>query len=162
MLVNARKIDGTFISVQSDELTQRIAVKSIIIKDEKILIMPQFDGYDFPGGGVEKGETPEFATIRETKEETGFDVKLIDIIGAYSTIYVRHGSEKLFHQINLFYLAEIVGGNLTCENFTASENNYQLCPRFETLSFLENNVFKMYIDEYNQILNRIRKELSVV
>ena len=35
MLVNARKIDGTFISVQSDELTQRIAVKSIIIKDEK-------------------------------------------------------------------------------------------------------------------------------
>ena len=70
--------------------------------------------------------------------------------------------KKLFHQINLFYLAEIVGGNLTCENFTASENNYQLCPKFETLSFLENNVFKMYIDEYNQILNRIRKELSVV
>lgn len=160
MLVNARRIDGSFISVQSDELTQRIAVKSIIIKDEKILIMPQFDGYDFPGGGVEKGETPELATIREIKEETGFDVKPIGIIGAYSTIYVRHGSEKLFHQINLFYLSEIVGGNLTCENFTESENNYQLCPRFETLSFLENNNFKMYIDEYDQILNRIRKEIS--
>lgn len=80
MIVNARKIDGTITMVQSDDLIQRIAVKAIIIKDKKILIIPQFDGYDFPGGGVEKGEKPEFAIIRETKEETGFDINIQDLI----------------------------------------------------------------------------------
>lgn len=36
-----------------------------------------------PGGAIEKGETPEEATIRETKEETGLNVKIIEKLGDY-------------------------------------------------------------------------------
>ncbi len=32
--------------------------------------------YLFPGGGVEEGETPEQAAIREAREELGADVEL--------------------------------------------------------------------------------------
>ena len=32
--------------------------------------------YVFPGGGIEEGETPEEAAIREVKEELGIDVEI--------------------------------------------------------------------------------------
>lgn len=35
------------------------------------------------GGGIEKGETPEKAALREAEEETGFKVKLTRKIGVY-------------------------------------------------------------------------------
>lgn len=32
--------------------------------------------YVFPGGGIEEGETPEAAAIREIKEELGIDIEI--------------------------------------------------------------------------------------
>ena len=56
---------------------QRVTL--IFIKDKSILLMYRFkDGveyYVFPGGGVEEGETPEEAAVREAKEETSLDVE---------------------------------------------------------------------------------------
>ncbi len=53
---------------------------AIILKEAKILLIHRFfngkEYYVFPGGGVESGETPEEAAIREMKEETSLDVKL--------------------------------------------------------------------------------------
>lgn len=58
--------------------------------------------YTFPGGGLEEGETPEEGTIREIKEEFGIDVRIVKKL--YETY-----SEK-FHQKEIFYLCEYVGG----------------------------------------------------
>lgn len=53
---------------------------AVIIKNGQILLIHRFcDGkeyYVLPGGGVEKGEDIEVATIREIKEETSLDAKL--------------------------------------------------------------------------------------
>ena len=55
-------------------------VSAIIIQDRKILLIHRFrDGeeyYVFPGGAVEKEETPEQAVIREIKEETSLDAEI--------------------------------------------------------------------------------------
>ena len=37
-----------------------------------------------PGGFLDKGETPEHACIREAKEETNLDIKIIKKIGLFS------------------------------------------------------------------------------
>ena len=66
-----------------------LCVKVIIFNsDNKILLLRRSDktsrahGWDFAGGGVDKGEDPRDAAIRESLEETGL---LIDDIRILST-----------------------------------------------------------------------------
>ena len=72
-------------------------VAAIIEKDEKILIAQRLKGefaglWEFPGGKIEEGETPEQALIREIEEE--FDTELN--IEKYLT--------TVEHQYDSFYL----------------------------------------------------------
>lgn len=64
--------------------------------------------YTFPGGGLEKDETPEEGTIREIKEEFGINVKVVEKL--YETY-----SEK-FNQKEIFYLCEYVDGEFGTGN----------------------------------------------
>ncbi|MER8196187.1 NUDIX domain-containing protein [Streptomyces microflavus] len=55
----------------------RVRAGAILIRDGHLLLIrfqdPDDDGpyYEIPGGGVEAGETPEEAAVRELREETG-------------------------------------------------------------------------------------------
>ncbi len=53
---------------------------ALIIKNRKILLMYRFykgqEYYVFPGGAVEKNESPKEAAIREIKEEFCLDIKI--------------------------------------------------------------------------------------
>lgn len=42
-----------------DKLKFRPSVYGILIEDGKVLLSRQWEGYDFPGGGIELGETVE-------------------------------------------------------------------------------------------------------
>jgi len=69
----------------------------------------------FPGGGVDDGETPEQAAIREAMEELGVDVILKQKV---AEVQVGQKSKQLY------FLAEQVGGEFgsgTGEEYTAAD-----------------------------------------
>lgn len=56
----------------------REAVRGIIMKNSKILLIysEKNGDYKLPGGGIEEGETPKEALIREVQEEAGIRVEV--------------------------------------------------------------------------------------
>jgi 8-oxo-dGTP diphosphatase len=59
-----------------------------LIRDEnkRILLVLRNDMpvWNLPGGGMEKDEAPWQCVVREVKEETGFDVEVVRLVGIYS------------------------------------------------------------------------------
>ncbi|RJO59028.1 NUDIX domain-containing protein [Candidatus Parcubacteria bacterium] len=64
---------------------------------EEVLLIQRADTgiWTIPGGTVETGESLEQAAIRETKEETGYDVSLIHQVGKYSLPHMQFLGEAI-------------------------------------------------------------------
>jgi ADP-ribose pyrophosphatase YjhB (NUDIX family) len=62
-------------------------------------------GWALPGGFVDYGESLEKAAIREAKEETSLDVRLISQLGAYSD----PERDPRHHTISVVFIAEADG-----------------------------------------------------
>jgi ADP-ribose pyrophosphatase YjhB (NUDIX family) len=86
-----------------------LAVIVAVIDERKILLTKRddFEVWCLPGGGVEEGESMAEAAIRETKEETGIDVKLTRLVGVYSRI---GGMWNDVHAV--LFEAQPIGGKL--------------------------------------------------
>jgi len=80
------------------KLSGRTVAAIIEFPNNKILLVKRktvvFKGYwALPGGRVDAGETVEQAVVREVKEETGLDVKIVRKIGEYHESGVQDGIE---------------------------------------------------------------------
>lgn len=66
--------------------TQQGISTAIIAADGKVLMIRRRERegkllWAFPGGGIEAGESPEQAAVRETAEEVGLEVKAVRVLG---------------------------------------------------------------------------------
>jgi 8-oxo-dGTP diphosphatase len=90
-------------------LDPKVATGAIFFLDGGIVLVrraiePRYGKWVFPGGYVDRGESLEAAAIREVKEESGLDVRLTRLIGAYS----YPGSTVIV----IVYAGEVTGGSL--------------------------------------------------
>jgi 8-oxo-dGTP diphosphatase len=89
-----------------------VRVVAAVIKDgDKIFATArgygEFKGWwEFPGGKIEKGETPRQALVREIKEELSLTIEVGELIGTIEYDY------PTFHLSMDSFWCEIIGGDL--------------------------------------------------
>lgn len=78
----------------------KVVTAAIILKDNKVLIAQRAPGenlagkWEFPGGKIETGETPQECVKREIREELEVNIDVLDFFG--ESIYEYHsGTIKL-------------------------------------------------------------------
>lgn len=67
---------------------------------------PGQGGWALPGGHVDHAEIVQEAAIREFKEETGLDIELEELVGAWTT------NPTSVNRVVIAYLARVVGGTM--------------------------------------------------
>ncbi len=89
---------------------ERTSVRAIVKKDNQYLFVQEHHhrGYEFPGGGVEIGETDQEALSRELIEETGYRIRQDSMEYVGSVKIIRKGKqEDKFVMIARYYYCEL-------------------------------------------------------
>lgn len=153
-----KSIEGADYETDTENLKFRPAVYGIIIKDNKILLSKQWDGYFFPGGGIELGEIIEESLKREIKEETGLDIESVSIIDCKDSFFKTPDQDTCVHSILLFYLCKITGGEISTEFLDEVEKESLQKPEWVSLDGVDKIKFMSTIDCL-EILEKVKSKI---
>ena len=99
----------------------RVGAYAVVVREDSVLLA-RWIGSDpprwtLPGGGLDHGEDPRDAAVREVEEETGYRVELRQLLTVESFRQLLHRPDgPVDHQtICIVYTAEVVGGELRYE-----------------------------------------------
>lgn len=87
----------------------RMTASSIVFnKAGELLLIQRHDirTFDVPGGGLEPGELPTEAAVRETLEETGLHVRPLQLVGIY------HWPNEPNAYLSFYFRCELLGGTI--------------------------------------------------
>jgi 8-oxo-dGTP diphosphatase len=101
-----------------------VGVGGVVIRDSRALLIrrgsePLKGEWSIPGGTLEVGETIAEGIVRELREETGLEVKLLELIEVFERIFPGHGApappgglppRPQYHFVIIDYLCEWMSG----------------------------------------------------
>lgn len=92
-----------------------VGVGTVTIKSGKILLIrrafePGAGKWSIPGGLVEVGEKLSEAAARETEEETGVKVEILELINVFDMIDLDDSGRAKYHYVLVDFLSKPVGG----------------------------------------------------
>ena len=92
-----------------------VGVGGVIIAGGRTLLIrrggPPLEGqWSIPGGMLELGETIEEGVRRELAEETGIEVRVLDLIEVFERVIPGEEGRTRYHFVILDYLCEMVSG----------------------------------------------------
>lgn len=95
-------------------------VAAIIIEQKKVFATQRGygefkDGWEFPGGKIEPGETPEAAIVREIKEELDTEIKVEKLLDTVEYDYPQ------FHLSMDCFICRIKSGDLVLREHEAAK-----------------------------------------
>ena len=94
-------------------------VAAIIIDNKKVFATQRGygefkDGWEFPGGKIEPGESPEDAIVREIKEELDAEVEVIELLDTVEYDYPK------FHLSMDCFICKVKSGDLVLKEHAAA------------------------------------------
>jgi len=129
-----------------------VGVGGVVIRDGRALLVrrgsePLKGQWSIPGGTLELGETIAEGVVRELREETGLEVRVVDLIEVFERIFPGEGRPQ-YHFVILDYLCEAPNGtpqpgsDVTDVAFATEEElaRYHLTP---TATRVIQNAFRM-------------------
>ena len=127
----------------------------VLVKGTKILLLKSKyssgEFYLLPGGGNEGFETIEETAIRETKEETGYDIRIEKLLYLSEWIEKERNKNVLY----IIFLGKINGGKETHLNDPCLEKgNIQAV---EWIDVKDLNKIKFYPEE---IISKLKKDME--
>ena len=74
----------------------------------ELLVVRGYDssGWAVPSGGIEEGESSEQCCVREVKEETGYDVMVVD------HLYTKKTKAQEIQVTTYYFMTEVKGGSM--------------------------------------------------
>ena len=96
-----KSIKSVFAAIETDDEGSLLLIKR---RDVPLWVLP--------GGGVEEGESPEEATVREVLEETGLQVETTRLVGSYT-------SKNIFFKPVNVYACKVIKGEISSSKETA-------------------------------------------
>jgi 8-oxo-dGTP diphosphatase len=94
------------------EQVQRVAAYAVILREDRILLsrlsprLSRGEMWTLPGGGIDHGEDPREAVVREVHEETGLPVSVGETAHTFSLHLPdtwRHGRRADAHSVRIVY-----------------------------------------------------------
>lgn len=90
---------------------KRTGAYAVIQNDQQqFLCVEDLNGHLFlVGGGIDVGESPESALLRESIEETGYKIRIIELIGKAERHWVsKKNPNDSQHNIGILYVCELL------------------------------------------------------
>jgi 8-oxo-dGTP diphosphatase len=103
---------------------QRVAAYNVCVDGDDRLLLVRLSNiteapgsWTLPGGGVEFGEHPEAAAIRELYEETGLVGSIVELLAVDSMHRPVHAGEHIaeYHSIRIIYRTTVEAGEVVHE-----------------------------------------------
>jgi 8-oxo-dGTP diphosphatase len=99
-----------------------VGIGGVVIENDRALLIrrgsePLKGHWSIPGGTLELGESLQEGVVRELREETGLEVRVLEVIEVFDRIFLEDGaaakeerSRPRFHFVIVDYLCERVAG----------------------------------------------------
>ncbi|GAB4525365.1 MAG: NUDIX hydrolase [Amphiplicatus sp.] len=103
----------------SEQSAVLVGVGAVVFRGEKVLLIrrakaPFAGAWSIPGGGLNYGETLHEAVRREVREETGVEIRILDLIDVFEALPQKDGEPAARrHMLLVDFVAEWTAGEPT-------------------------------------------------
>lgn len=151
--VVCRDRGGNLYKVNIKDLIWRPSAYGLLFDGDKILLSKQWDGYDFPGGGINIDETVEEGLVREFWEETGLKVRVGEVFYVETSFYnyKPHKKEEFWNAILIYYICYRKSGKLNINNADQEEKKYMGLPEWINIKDIKKIKFYNLVDSIDVI-----------